>query len=80
MTDNKAHISEAFRWSSATELELAKVLASGIGMARPILVVAAIWHLSAGFAASLGALLVGGVSPGASMTQDTDFDWSISKL
>jgi hypothetical protein len=62
----KAHLAEAFRWSTEAEVELVQVLASGLGMGGPVLVAAAAGHLSLGLAASLGGMAMSGVAIGSS--------------
>jgi hypothetical protein len=62
----KAHLAEAFRWSTAAEVELVEVLASGLGMGGPVLVAAVAGQLPLGLAASLGGLAMSGVALGQS--------------
>jgi Fusaric acid resistance protein-like len=61
-----AHLAEALRWSTAARIDRVTILGAGIGMAGPVLAGAAMGHLSAGLAAALGSLMVGGVAAGTS--------------
>lgn len=64
--DGKAHLAEALRWSRETEVELAEILALGLGMAGP----AALGHLPFGLTAAFGGLAAGGVGvAGGARTQ-----------
>jgi len=60
----KAHVAEAFRWSTQSEVELAAILAAGFGMAGPALLGAAVGQFSLGLAASIGAMAVDGAGMG----------------
>ncbi|HEY4251869.1 MAG TPA: hypothetical protein VGM87_11730, partial [Roseomonas sp.] len=64
--DGRAHLTEAFRWSREAEVELAEILALGLGMAGPAAVGAAMGNLPLGMMAALGGLAAGGVGMGAS--------------
>lgn len=64
----KTHLRAAFYWSGDADVELAQVLAAGLGMGLPVLAAAAIGHLPLGLAASLGSMAVEGVSFGPSAT------------
>jgi hypothetical protein len=70
MNGGRAHVSEMFRWSMETRVEVAEILAAGLGMAGPLLVAAAIGHLQFGLAAAVGALSVSGAAPGSSARDD----------
>ncbi|MGO9025869.1 MAG: FUSC family protein [Beijerinckiaceae bacterium] len=62
----KAHLAEAFRWSTAAEVELVEVLASGLGMGGPVFVAAAAGQLPLGLTVSLGGMAMSGVAIGQS--------------
>ncbi len=66
MQNGKAHLAKALHWSQDVEVEMAEVLASGIGMTVPIVFAAALGQLPLGLTASVGALAVAGVRPGSS--------------
>ncbi|HUJ88092.1 MAG TPA: FUSC family protein [Burkholderiales bacterium] len=70
----KAHLAQALRWLPGTEAELAGILASGIGMAAPVLLAAALGHLGAGLAAAFGALAAGRLAMGSSIKEQA---WNI---
>jgi hypothetical protein len=60
----KAHLADAFRWSGATPIEAAAVLAAGLGMAIPVLLAALNGHTALGLLAAAGSLAVGRVDLG----------------
>ncbi len=62
----RTHLAEAFRWSKQTEVDLVEVLATGLGMAGPVLLAAAMGHISLGLVASVGSLVVSGAGLGSS--------------
>ncbi len=59
--DEKPHLAKALGWSRETPVDWTAILGSAFGMAVPILIGAAAGNLPAGLAASVGALLVGGI-------------------
>jgi hypothetical protein len=65
------HLLNAFRWTRTSDFDAAKELTPGISMAIPVLVGAATGHLSAGFAASAGAFVVGAVGSGTNLKSQT---------
>lgn len=66
MGNGREHLAKALHWSQDVEVEMAEVLASGIGMTVPIVFAAALGQLPLGLTASVGALAVAGVRPGSS--------------
>src|SRR3984957_8086625 len=60
----KAHLADAFRWSGATPIEAAEVLAAGLGMAIPVLLAVLNGHIALGLLAAAGSLAVGRVDIG----------------
>lgn len=66
MQNGKAYLAKALHWSQDVEVEMAEVLASGIGMTVPIVFAAALGQLPLGLTASVGALAVAGVRLGSS--------------
>ena len=60
----KAHLADTFRWSGATPIEAAEVLAAGLGMAIPVLLAALNGHMALGLLAAAGSLAVGRVDIG----------------
>src|ERR1700722_17965666 len=55
----KAHLAATFRWSGATPIEAADVLAAGLGMVIPVLLAALNGHIALGLLAAAGSLGVG---------------------
>ncbi|MFD0676370.1 MULTISPECIES: FUSC family protein [unclassified Paenibacillus] len=64
--DGKMYLAQVLQWSTAAKVELVELISSGMAMAGPILVFAAIGHLPLGLAASVGGLAVSGVKAGSS--------------
>lgn len=62
-----AHLREAFRWSTAAGAERMEPLATGIGMAAPVLAGATTGHPGAGLIAAVGAMAMSGAGPSANM-------------
>lgn len=62
--EKKSHLADVLRWSSETEVELAEVVASGLGVAGPVLMAAVLGHLPFGLVASVGGLMAGGAGVG----------------
>lgn len=65
LSNRKAHLASALRWSTETKVDKAAILGSGIAMAGPVLLGGALGDLPLGLAASLGGLMVGGIAAGA---------------
>ena len=63
----RAHLREAFRWSPDGKIEVAAILAAGLGMACPVLLAMQRGHLALGLAAAIGGLAVGCVEIGAGL-------------
>jgi len=59
-----SHFAKAFLWSAENRIDRVEILSSAIGIAGPALLAAAMGHLQSGLAASLGALMIGGVVQG----------------
>ena len=64
--NGRTHLAEALRWSAATDIEWAQVLAAALGMAAPVLLAAAMGQLPLGLAAAVGSLVVSGAGTGSS--------------
>jgi hypothetical protein len=62
----KAHLAATFHWSGATPIEAADVLATGLGMAIPVLLATLNGHITLGLLAAAGSLGVGRVDIGKS--------------
>lgn len=70
----RSHLAEMFHWSADTEVELADMAASAIGMAGPVALGALMGDLHTGLTASIGALAMGGAAMGTSLlTQGQEF-------
>jgi hypothetical protein len=67
MTGVKIHLAQALRWSKERDVAWVDILMSGVGVTGPVVFAVAMGQLPVGLAASVGALAVGGVAPGASM-------------
>lgn len=63
----RAHLREALRWSPDGKIEVAAILAAGLGMACPVLLAMQRGHLELGLAAAIGGLAVGRVEIGAGL-------------
>lgn len=63
--DAKTYLAQVLRWSNEAELGMVEAVAAGMGMAAPVLAGAALGQLRLGIAASIGSLMVGTVSAGA---------------
>jgi hypothetical protein len=69
----KAHLVQALRWASETEVELLEVLAAGFGMAGPVLLAIIVGQLPLGLVAAIGSWAVSGVGAAADVrTQAKD--------
>lgn len=62
----KAQMAMIFRWSTEAKIEMAEVLAAGLGMAGPVLLATMSGHLGPGLAAAIGSLAVGGIETASS--------------
>jgi len=77
--NGKAHLVEALRWSTDTEVRLIDAVIASVGMAGPVLLATAAGHPSLGLAASLGSLMIGAVGTTSSLrTQVKELAWVLT--
>lgn len=62
--DKKTHLAKVFTWSREERVDWVAILGSGLGMAGPVLLGAALGNLGLGLTMAVGGLLVGGVGAG----------------
>jgi len=63
LSDRTTPLLRLFRWSTEATVDRTTMLGSGIGVAGPVVLGAAMGSLSAGLTAALGGLMVAGVAP-----------------